>query len=185
MRVNRKILIFLVAAVFAVAVLNFAYKAIMKRLYPLKYSVFVEQYSQEYNLDKMLIYAVIKCESNFNPNAVSPKDAKGLMQLTDDTFEWVQLKEGTGGKLNAETLFDPQTNIKYGTLLLSLHIKEFSDIPTALAAYNAGRGQVQKWLKDGKVVEKSDGNCSVPFKETEAYINRVLKVKEIYQKLYE
>lgn len=174
----------LVAAACAVAFLNFAYKVMMKQIYPLKYSDWVEQYSEEYNLDKTLVYAVIKCESNFNPNAVSPKNAKGLMQLTDETFEWVQLKDGTDEKLGAEALFDPQTNIKYGTLLLSLHINEFSDLCTALAAYNAGRGQVQKWLKDGKIVEKSDGNCSVPFKETEAYINRVLKVKEIYQKLY-
>lgn len=185
MRFNRKIAIPLIAALCAVVVLNFAYKIIMKRLYPLKYSDLVEHYSNEYNLDKMLVYAVIKCESNFDPNAVSSANAKGLMQLMDDTFEWVQTKDDTDQKLDASALYDPQTNIKYGTLLLSLHLNEFSDPATALAAYHAGRGRVNEWIKNDKIQKRSDGNCSVPYKDTEAYIKRVLKVKEIYQKLYD
>lgn len=160
----------------------FAYIKVQMLIYPDSYSVYVEKYSTELGVDRNLVYAVIKCESSFEPDATSHVDARGLMQLTPETFDWVKSKLNDSGdsSLSADDLYDPETNIKYGVYLLSMHLDEFGDVPTVLAAYHAGRGNVNKWLdnpdysKDGKTI------TTTPFKETNAYIERVQKVWDKY-----
>lgn len=160
----------------------FAYIKVQTLIYPDSYSVYVEKYSTELGVDRNLVYAVIKCESSFEPDATSHVDARGLMQLTPETFDWVKSKLNDSGdsSLSADDLYDPETNIKYGVYLLSMHLDEFGDVPTVLAAYHAGRGNVNKWLdnpdysKDGKTI------TTTPFKETNAYIERVQKVWDKY-----
>ncbi|MCL1865776.1 MAG: lytic transglycosylase domain-containing protein [Oscillospiraceae bacterium] len=147
------------------------------------FSEFVEKSAEDYGIDKFLIYAVIKTESNFNPEAVSEVGARGLMQLMPDTFEWIR-DFRKGEDLDFDDMFDPEDNIRYGTYLLSYHMRYYEDIDCSLAAYHAGDGNVDKWLENAEY--SSDGKTLdvIPIPDTRHYVNKVKKAYEIYKKLY-
>ena len=153
--------------------------------YPVKYQEYVEIYSSEYSVDKALIYAVINCESGFDPEAVSAAGALGLMQITPETFRWLQTKDDTDETLADAVLYDPETNIKYGVLLLSLNIQEFGNVHTALASYNAGRGKVAEWLADERYSTDSRTLISIPYPETANYVKKVEKKYKTYREILE
>lgn len=182
MKLLKRITITLVVVALSLYALAFASQKVMQAVYPQRYQDYVEKYCAEYGVDENLVYAVIKCESGYDNAAVSHANAKGLMQLTEETFEWVQTK--TGESLSNEDLFDPETNIKYGTKLLSLNLEEFGDERAAIAAYHAGRSAIMGWLADSRY--SSDGVTlqSIPYAETAAYVERVEKIKTIYDKIY-
>ena len=171
-----KTLVFFLVVVIAVF---FGSTLVMKQLYPIQYQEYVEKYAAEQQLDPHLVYAVIKCESGFRPDAVSNKDAKGLMQLTDDTFDW--LKSKTKETLDSSALFDPETNIRYGAMLLRLHLDEFDDLTLALAAYNAGRGSVNRWIDEA---EATGNEPIIQYKETQDYVVKVTEAMKVYDTLY-
>ena len=156
---------------------------IMKSFYIIKYSEYVEKYSKEYDVDKYLIYATIKAESNFNQKAESKKGAKGLMQLMDSTGQ--EIAKGLNMTIDNDDLFDPEINIKLGTKYISKMLKKYNNIELALAAYNAGSRNVDSWITSGKI--KSDGSDveNIPFKETNNYVRKILKDYKIYKELYE
>ena len=140
----------------------------------------VYRYCAEYHLSPSLVLGVIKTESDFNPNARSQRDAYGLMQITKETLEWAVLREGKNHSYTEEDLYTPEINIKYGCYILSLLLDEFEDPKTALAAYNAGRSNVLKWLKDHRYSQDGITLQTTPYKETNDYMEKVLK----YQKKY-
>ncbi|MCI5752213.1 MAG: lytic transglycosylase domain-containing protein [Oscillospiraceae bacterium] len=154
-------------------------------VYPEKYSHFVEKYSAENGLDKYFVYAVIKTESNFDPQAVSEAGAVGLMQIMEDAFDWVQYRMGEecAGEEYSD-LYDPETNIKYGTYLLRLLYEEYGSEETAAAAYHTGRGNVNSWLDDKSI--SSDGKTleNIPSSVTEHYVHKVMTAYEGYNNLY-
>lgn len=166
------LLILLVAAFFT-----------LRYLYPKKYSEQVEQYSTQYGVDADLVYAVIKCESNFDTKALSHANAFGLMQITKETYEWAAKREKDDSYVY-KSLFDPDTNIRYGCAIYSIFENEFGDVPTTLAAYNAGRGRVNTWLSNSAY--SSDGKTLdvIPFVETENYVKKVLRTQKIYKLIY-
>lgn len=180
-KILKPLFITALAAVF-LFVFYFGGISILKTLYPIRYNKFVEAYTEEYNLEKSFVYAVIKCESNFDSEAVSSVDAKGLMQIMPETFSWLKTK--TGENLEEKMLFDPETSIKYGCLLYEILIKEFGDKETAVAAYHAGFGNVSKWLKDEKYSSDGVHLDDIPFPSTKAYVQKVIKAENIYKKLY-
>ena len=156
---------------------------ILKMIYRIDYSEYVEKYSKEYNIDPLLVYSVIKAESNFNESAMSSKGACGLMQLMDDTAKEV----ATNKVMEYEsgiTLYNAEKNIELGVTYFSWLLKQFGNSPIALAAYNAGSGNVSKWISQGII--KSDGSDieNIPFKETNMYVRKILRDYEIYKKLY-
>lgn len=161
-----------------------AYHKIERYIYPADYSDLVEKYAEEYDLDKSLIYAVIKCESNFNPDAVSSIGAKGLMQLTDETYEWVCSRYGENNS-NSDDLFDAEKNIEAGCRLLKLLSKDFDSLETRICAYHAGRNITIKWLStpdysaDGKTLD------NIPYSDTSSYVDKVVKTIEKYKEIYE
>ena len=159
------------------------YGIFMKQVYPLKYSEIVEREADANGLDKALVYSVIKAESNFDPSAQSHAGAMGLMQLTPETFEWVQTKIESSRELTEEDLLDPEINIKYGCKLLSMLLGMYSSEATALAAYNAGIGTVGKWLKDPDISKDGVTLDTIPYPETRNYTAAVLKNYDIYRKL--
>ena len=157
-------------------------KTLLKVLYPQKYIALVSQYSAEYGIDERLLYAVIKTESSFNPNAVSSAGAEGLTQITPETFEWLRLKTGeTEGEMS---LFDEETSIKYGAYFLRLLLDEFGSTETAVAAYHAGRTRVNGWLKDSAVSPDGRTLANIPVPETAHYVNKITKAINIYSNLY-
>ncbi len=147
-----------------------------------EYQIWTDRYAKEYSLDHALVRAVIKTESNFDPNARSHKDAIGLMQITEDTLKWAMLREGKNADFKAEDLYTPKVNIKYGCLILSLLTEEFQDRDTALAAYNAGRANVLKWLKDSRYSKDGITLYNTPYEETNDYIKNVNRYRLQYQK---
>ena len=112
------------------------------KIYPNKYSDFVEAYSEEYNVEKNLVYAVIKQESNFNEEASSRKGAIGLMQLMTDTAD--EIAEEL--EVDNENVYNPEINIKFGTKYLSDLLNKYQNKEMAIVAYNAGFGNVDKWI---------------------------------------
>jgi soluble lytic murein transglycosylase len=176
----------LIAAVFALAaVWQYVYKNdLFETVYERGYSQYVEKYAAEQKLDPLLVYAVIKNESGFNPQARSSIGARGLMQLTPDTFEWAQMLEQTQTKYTQSDLDTPEINIRYGTVVLSALVKQFGNEKTALAAYHAGRTNVMKWLADSRYSHDGKTLYNIPFSETRRYVAKVAKTKEIYKKLY-
>lgn len=157
-------------------------KSVMKIIYPMKYTEYVEKYSAEYGIDPNLLYAVIKTESSFNPNAVSQADAVGLTQITPETLEWLQTKLGEEGK--SLSLLDAETSIKYGAFFLSYLLNEFENADTALAAYHAGRSRVNGWLKDKSISPNGKTLENIPVKETAHYVKKVNKALNAYNNLY-
>ena len=150
-------------------------------MYPNDYKAEVDKYSRKYGVSAELVYAVIRAESKFDKNAVSDKGAKGLMQIIDATADWAAEKT----ELSDVDLFNPDTNIEIGTFYLSYLLDLYKgDEKCAIAAYNAGPANVDKWLadkecsKDGKKLDK------IPFPETEKYIKKVLENIEKYGFLY-
>ena len=151
--------------------------------YPLKYEELVDRYSAENGLSPAFVYGVIRTESSFRPDAVSPIGARGLMQITEETFEWVQWRMGDPDT-TYEDLFDPETNIRYGTRLLALLLDEFNGEAEALAAYHAGWGSVKRWLAESE--HSADGVVldHIPFGDTARYIPKVLSTADIYRRIY-
>lgn len=184
MKFLKKILIFFVVICVLSGSVFFGGKFVMKALYPLGYSDVVEKYSEEYGVEKSLIYAVIKSESNFRENAVSDAGAIGLMQITPHTFEWLLTK--TGEDLEEHALYSGEISIQYGTFLLKILLDEFDgQVWTAVAAYHAGIGIVGDWITDSSY--SSDGKTLyyIPYDDTRLYVENVKTAKNIYEKLYD
>lgn len=156
---------------------------VMKGLYPLKYQMYVDKYSKEYNLQKSLVYGIIKTESDFDEKAVSSAGAKGLMQITPDTFDWALFKD-KNKEYTLDHIFEPEVNIKYGCYIFRLFLDEFEVEETAIAAYNAGRGAVNKWLKDDKYSKDGKTLDYIPYNETRYYVKKVTDNKNKYKEIY-
>jgi soluble lytic murein transglycosylase len=154
-----------------------------KSFYPLLYRDIIFQYAQEYNIDPYLIAAIIKAESNFNPWAVSPKGARGLMQVMPQTGEWVA-KETGQVDFHQEQLFRPEINIRLGSWYLANLYQEFQgDLILVLAAYNSGQGNVKKWQSEKHWTQiRKIGQ--VPFPETKQFIRKVIWNYRVYKYLY-
>ena len=150
-------------------------------LYPRKYSVYVEKYSKEYNLDENFVYSIIKAESKFNPNALSHKGAKGLMQIADITRDWAIVELDLDKNID---IYDPETNIMIGCWYLNRLYKEFGDTDLVIAAYNGGSGNVSKWLADEKYSQDGKKLHIIPFDETDKYVKKVNRNYEQYNKIY-
>ena len=87
--------------------------------YPCRYNEYVEYYAGKYNIDPLILYSFIRTESNFNPNAQSNVGARGLMQITEETFDWIKLKIAPSEDRTFDDLYDPETNIRFGTYFVS------------------------------------------------------------------
>ena len=177
----KKILI--IIALVALVILIFGVFG-LKILYPLKYGDLVEKYSNENNLDKMLVYAIIKAESNFNPEITSHSGAMGLMQIMEETGQEIA-EELDVEYEEKEDLYKPEVNIMIGTKYFANLLKTYkNNMNLALAAYNAGIGNVNEWIKEGII--KADGSDveNIPFKETNNYVRKILRDYKIYKDLY-
>lgn len=175
-----KIIIFILVAV---AIYN-GVPSILKKVYPMKYSQSIYKYSEKYDLDPYFVAAVIKAESNFNANAVSNKNAYGLMQVTASTGLWIAEKMKLKD-FEVDKLFQPEYNISMGCWYLKDLKKEFDgNMDLVLAAYNGGRGNVQKWLSENDHSKDGKNLHYIPFKETDKYVKKVKVNYNIYRFLY-
>jgi soluble lytic murein transglycosylase len=159
----------------AVAVVQDAKPGWWERLwYPLRYEQIVRGHARNYELDPALLAAVIYQESKFKANARSSSGAIGLMQLLPDTAQGIALHTG-GTAFRVGDLYDPEINVRYGAWYLRHLLQKYRDERTALAAYNAGQENVDRWRRSGRGIQ---------FSETRAYVDRVEELKQIYRDAY-
>lgn len=157
-----------------------------KSFYPIDYEDEVTVMSDETGLSKALIFAVIRTESGFNAEAESPAGAIGLMQLLPDSFDWIQRVEEGEEIYSHEALLDPSVNIRYGSLTLKYLLDRFDgNEKAAIAAYNAGPGNVDIWLEDERYSRDGKNLDEIPFDETRSYVSKVLAAKDKYENLYQ
>ncbi|MCI9272458.1 MAG: lytic transglycosylase domain-containing protein [Clostridiales bacterium] len=182
-RFGKLICLLLVLVLVGVGIYH-AYFYFLKKAYPIEYEDIVTQETAKYEIEPSLVYAVIRSESSFRPQAKSTAGAMGLMQLTPETFQWLQTKVNPGEPMDDTALNDPKVNIRYGVYLLSLLRSQYDDETVVLCAYNAGMGNVNKWLKNVETSPDGETLSSIPIEETRNYVDRVLKSKEMYEKLY-
>lgn len=156
-----------------------------KKMYPIKYSEIIVEHSNKYDVDPHLIAAVIRVESNFQTGRESRKGAVGLMQLMPTTADWIiekaKLKHITPEKL----LHNPEMNIELGSWYLNHLLTQFdNDIIVAVAAYNAGPGNVSKWLEEKTWSGEFATVDDIPFGETRSYVQKVVYYYNKYKELY-
>ena len=153
-------------------------------LFPFKHKEAINKYSEEYNLDPHLVLAVIKAESKFDADAKSHKGAIGLMQITEDTADWIAIQMGLED-YDVSKLYDEEYTIRMGCWYLNNLRQEFGILDNYIAAYNAGRGNVNKWLKNPEYSKDGQHLDYIPFKETKKYVDRVNSYYKIYKAIYE
>ncbi|MBA3736299.1 MAG: lytic transglycosylase domain-containing protein [Actinobacteria bacterium] len=142
--------------------------------YPLSYKQIVRGHARNYQLDPALLAAVIYQESKFKADAKSSSGAIGLMQLVPDTAKGIALHTG-GSQFRVEDLYDPEINVRYGAWYLRHLLRKYGNEQDALAAYNAGQDNVDRWRDAGEGIQ---------FAETRAYVTRVEQLKRIYRRAY-
>jgi soluble lytic murein transglycosylase len=142
-------------------------------LYPLAYWQTVRAVSKQYQIDPFLLLSVMREESRFDPEARSVAGALGLMQIMPQTAYNLNSKLKMDISDRAE-IFDVEINITLGAYYLGSLLKEFSSLPSAIAAYNAGEHKVREWLKGGKYISFDEFIEDIPYDETRNYVKRVL-----------
>lgn len=183
---KKKIFKILIAALI-ISVLIFGARIIMKKFfYPLTHFETVKEAANDNNIDPYLVLAIIKTESGFNESATSSKEAKGLMQILDSTASDVNDKINLVDDIN-DNIYDVDVNIKLGCEYFSSLIKKYNgNYYLAICAYNAGMGNVDKWLENGVIDENLSEykNVSLPYEETSKYLARVISAYKMYRLLY-
>lgn len=181
LRIVKNILLVIIAVCVVFLVVYYSYLLTLRNyVYPIEYKQEVLKESEENGLDWALVFAVIKVESNFNPNALSKKGAVGLMQLKPSTADYVAKLKGQ----EQVDLYNPKVNIEYGCYYLKYLIEKFKNINTAVCAYNAGEGKVSSWLRNSEYSKDGKTLDTIPFPETKEYLDRIEKTFNKYKKLY-
>ena len=142
--------------------------------YPLRYESIVRGHAGHYRLDPALLAAVIYQESKFNSDVRSSSGAIGLMQLLPDTAKGIAIHTG-GNRFRVQDLYNPEINIRYGAWYLRHLLDKYGDERTALAAYNAGQENVDRWRA---------AHSGIVFGETRHYVARVEELKKLYRRGY-
>lgn len=159
-------------------------KPFLRLVYPVPYQEETVKYARRFELDPLLISAVMRAESRFDPYAQSSKGALGLMQLMPDTAKWV------AGQMqmaySEERLTEPEFNIAIGCWYLSSLANQYDgNLALALAAYNGGKTNVNSWLENRVWSGRSEDIEDIPFPETREYVKTVLRNYKRYQKIYD
>ncbi|QEC49602.1 lytic transglycosylase domain-containing protein [Baekduia soli] len=172
------------AAFGAVLLKPLFHQAVQEIALPLRHEDIIRQQAADKGLDPALIAAVIYAESRFVDGRTSSAGAEGLMQLTPATAQYIATKSG-GTQFQISDLGTPQVNIAYGAFYLRYLMARYGGNQTlALAAYNAGEGNVDRWVADARGREESLRIDAIPFGETRGYVRKVLAAEHDYRAHY-
>ena len=153
--------------------------------YPLRYEEYVEYYADKYSLDPLLVYSFIRTESGFDPGATSSVDARGLMQMTEETFLWLRSKLGLGEEVSFGDLYDPDVSIRFGCYYIHLCLVRYNgDISTAAAAYHSGWGTVDALLQKEEHSEDGLTLSGFPYNQMHHYVEKITACYGVYTRLY-
>jgi soluble lytic murein transglycosylase len=155
-------------------------------IYPVSYTQEIKENAERYGQDPLLIAAIIRVESNYQANAVSPKGAVGIMQIMPDTAAWILRQEQFGSLTVEDAGRRADAGIRVGTWYVSELNRQFDDnLPAVLAAYNAGPYRVKQWLRDQTWNGTEETLQNIPYGETRHYVQRVMYYYRKYQTLYD
>ena len=167
-----------------IALLGPAQDAIKEITLPLRHEDIIRQQARDKDLDPSLIAAVIYAESHFRDGQTSAAGAQGLMQITPATAQMIARKSG-GVAFTVEDLGTPQVNIAYGSWYLRYLMARYAGNRTfALAAYNGGEGNVDRWIAAARARNQALTVDAIPFAETRAYVRRVEHMQTRYRRAY-
>lgn len=173
-----KIILLIIVAVIVLVVLNSV--LIRKVFYTIEHEEIIYKYSKEYGVDPILMLAIIRNESKFKTDATSHKNAVGLMQIMEPTANEIANRLG----LENIDLTDAETNIQIGIKYFSELEQKYGNYQIALAAYNAGQGNVDIWIENGTISPDGSNLENIPYQETNMYVRRVTRDYKVYQNLY-
>ena len=180
----RLLILCLLALVLLVAAPHLWHRA-DQLLFPRKYEQLVDQWAQSYNLDPLLVDAFIRTESGFDPVATSSVDARGLMQMTEETFLWLRSKIAPDEGLRFANLYDPETSIRFGCYYLHLCMERYNgDVATAAAAYHSGWGTVDALLQMEEPSAAGETLQGLPYNQMNHYVKKITSCYARYQRIY-
>ena len=181
----RRLALLLVLAVCAALLLPGLWKRAERMLYPRKYEALVERWADTYDLDPLLVDAFIRTESGFDPQATSTVDARGLMQMTEETFIWLRSKIAPDEGLLFANLYDPETSIRFGCYYLHLCMERYNgDVATAAAAYHSGWGTVDALLQMEEHSADGETLQGFPYNQMNHYVKKITSCYARYQRIY-
>ena len=208
---RRLVVLVCIAAVLLMALPPLAREA-DRLLYPRKYSRQVEQWAAEYELDPLLVYAFIRTESGFDPAATSSVEARGLMQMTEETFIWLRSKIAPDEDLTFDELYDPDVSIRFGCYYIHLCMERYGgdvavgamtvitsasqlctlpiqgicqgDVATAAAAYHSGWGTVDQLLQMEEHSAEGETLQGFPYNQMHHYVEKITASYAVYTRLY-
>lgn len=157
----------------------------VKRLYPQRFTAYVEASAQEFEIDPLLVYAFICTESGFRPNVESWAGARGLMQITRPTYSWIHSKLEAGSEENYDLMYDAETNIRYGCYYIATCMKRYRrDVATTAAAYHSGWTTVDTLLEDEAYSADGATLDVFPYRNMNRYVEKITFNYRVYQFLY-
>lgn len=149
--------------------------------YPLDYEAQIKRSATRYKVDPYLVLAMIRIESSFDPEVRSSKGAVGLMQVLPSTARYVMRRRGRTGAVDLKR---PAANIDIGTYYMRYLLDRYHDERYALAAYNGGEANMDRWLKGRESDPPAEVVKAVPFRETREFVGKVLRARQVYRTLY-
>ena len=183
--IQRGLAVLLILAAIGAALFAVFQDKINRLEYPIEYAEYVTYYADKYEIDPLMLYAFIRTESNFDPMADSDAGARGLMQITEVTFDWIKSKIASTEDLTFEDLYDPETNIRFGSYFVSYCLLRYQDdLATAAAAYHSGWGTVddllaqEQYSADGKTLDH------YPYPQMRLYVKKITSSYQHYQEIY-
>lgn len=166
--------------------IGYIYQVIGHRMdlgkHPREYTEYVTRYCSEYGVPEYIVYGLILTESDFQSNYVSEDGKVGLMQLSPDTFQW--MLSLTKENLEPGILYDPETNIRYGTYLLSYWYTDYSRWNTVIAMYLSNEETVKAWLENPTCTDDNGNLTEIPDPDTADAVALVEEEAEMYRSLY-
>ncbi len=159
--------------------------SLQRLFYPQSYSLEVEIWAYEYEVDPLLVYAIIYTESGFDADAVSDAEAIGLMQMTSDTFDWLKPRVAPDEELIFQDLFTPNNAVRFGTYFYAMCLERYGgDVSTAAAAYHSGWTTVDELLVQPEYSEDGVTLTSFPYPQMQNYVAKINDNYAKYQDLY-
>ena len=166
MVILRVCMVLLALLLAAITLLNRGSDTVMNTAYPRKYDEYVTYYAGKYQIDPYILYSIIRTESNFNPQAESNVGARGLMQITEITFDWIKTKIAPDEPLTFDDLYDPEVNIRFGSYFISYCLQRDDDDLDS------------QYSQDGKVLD------AFPYPQMRRYVQKVTDAYAQYSEIY-
>ena len=181
----RRLALLLVLVICAALLLPNLWGKAERLLYPRKYEALVDQWAETYSLDPLLVDAFIRTESGFDPQATSTVNARGLMQMTEETFIWLRSKIAPDEELTFADLYKPEVSIRFGCYYLHLCMERYKgDVATAAAAYHSGWGTVDALLQMEEHSADGETLQGFPYNQMNHYVKKITSCYAAYKRIY-